>query len=117
MAEPTHAAEPRTDSSALLMLPLPQVIGLSDPQRRGAACVWCGTGLTAETARDLGERPAPDGGLLFPRSCTPCACKEARRVFALHTRSCRRCTVHRRCEDRQLLHALAVEDRPWKDGL
>lgn len=111
MPEPIHPTELRTDdSSALPMLPLPQVLGLTDEQRRGAVCVWCSTPLTAETARDLGERPA-DGTRIWPRGCTPCVCAEARRVISIHARSCRTCHAGKRCADRDALHALALEDR------
>lgn len=112
MAEPTHTTAPRTDSSlALPMLPLPQYRGLSDDQRRGAVCVWCSGPLTAETAQDLGERPAPDGTRMWPRGCTPCACKEARRIVSLHPRRCPVCTAGERCVDRNALYALALADR------
>lgn len=112
MAEPTQSAIPRTDSSALPMLPLPQVIGLSDAQRRGAECVWCSTTLTAETARDLGERPTSEGVRIWPRGCTPCVCAEARRVFSLHSRKCRTCIDNREpCDDRRALRDLALEGR------
>ena len=111
MTETTHPTPLRTDSSALLMLPLPQVLGLSPEKRRGAACAWCSERLTAETARDLGERPAPDGGTLFPRGCTPCVAAEARRVIRLHPRSCRTCDAGQQCKDRAALYALALEDR------
>lgn len=116
MPEPTHAIGLRPDTSALLMLPLPQVIGLTDPQRRGAVCVWCKEALTAETARDLGERPAPDGTRIWPRGCTPCVCAEARRVFRLHPRTCRTCDTGMRCDDQQALRALALEDRRPEAG-
>ncbi|GGV76504.1 hypothetical protein GCM10010294_42880 [Streptomyces griseoloalbus] len=112
MAEPIHPTALRTDdSSALPMLPLPQVLGLTDEQRRGAVCVWCSKSLTAETARDLGERPTPGGTRIWPRGCTPCICAEARRVISIHSRSCRACGAGERCADRAALHALAREDR------
>ncbi|ODA69500.1 hypothetical protein [Streptomyces sp. AVP053U2] len=112
MEESTQSTVSRTDSSALLMLPLPQVIGLTETQRRGAECVWCETPLTAETARDLGERPTSDGTRIWPRGCTPCVCTESRRVFSLHSRSCQRCLRSEQgCPDRRALRALALEDR------
>ncbi|MFE9920481.1 hypothetical protein ACFYQA_02510 [Streptomyces sp. NPDC005774] len=93
------------------MLPLPQVIGLDDAERRGAACVWCKTLLTAETARDLGERMT-SGGRIWPRGCTPCVCTEARRIFLLHARHCQSCIRNKaRCPDRRALRDLALEDR------
>jgi hypothetical protein len=93
------------------MLPLPQYLGLTDAQRRGAVCVWCREPLTAETARNLGERPAPDGTRMWPRGCTPCVCTEARRIASLHPRRCRTCDTGKQCDDRDALYALAREDR------
>ncbi|MFE9921548.1 hypothetical protein ACFYQA_08190 [Streptomyces sp. NPDC005774] len=111
MAETTDSTALQTDSSALPMLPLPQVIGLTEPQRRGAECVWCSTALTAETARDLGER-LTSGGRIWPRGCTPCVCTEARRIFLLHARHCQSCIRNKaRCPDRRALRDLALEDR------
>lgn len=100
---------------ALPMLPLPQFLGLSDEQRRGAVCVWCSQSLTAETARDLGERPSPDGTRMWPRGCTPCVREQARRVSCLHTRHCPRCIANREaCPDRRALRDLALEGRRRK---
>jgi hypothetical protein len=94
------------------MLPLPQYLGLSDAQRRGTVCVWCSEPLTAETARDLGERPAPDGTRMWPRGCTPCVHTTARRIYNLHARHCARCLRNTEpCPDRRALHDLALEGR------
>lgn len=102
----------RPDSTALPMLPLPQFLGLSDEQRRGAVCVWCNESLTAETARDLGERPAPDGTRMWPRGCTPCVIDEARRISRLHGRYCLVCIRNTEaCPDRRALRDLALEGR------
>lgn len=110
--------ETRTSSSqnsALPMLPLPQFLGLSDDQRRGANCVWCSESLTAETARDLGERPSPDGTRMWPRGCTPCVREEALRVSRIHTRHCPRCIRNTEaCPDRRALRDLALEGRGRK---
>ncbi|MGY0067734.1 hypothetical protein ACWZEH_13080 [Streptomyces sp. QTS137] len=122
MEESTHSVIPRTESSALPMLPLPQVIGLTEEQRRGAECVWCSTPLTAETARDLGERPTSEGVRIWPRGCTPCVRTAARRVAGLHAASCQHCIRdeqarpgwdedEKRCPDRRALRALALEGR------
>lgn len=108
----------RADSSALPMLPLPQFLGLSDEQRRGSVCVWCSESLTAETARNLGERPAPDGTRMWPRGCTPCVREEARRIFRLHTRKCGVCIRNTEaCPDRRALRDLALEGRRREVGL
>lgn len=54
---------------------LPPVAGLSDEQQRGAACVWCATELTVQTAVDLGARRIDAHGSSvqwFPRGCSNC---------------------------------------------
>ena len=112
MAEATQASSPRTASSALPMRPLPQFLGLSDAQRRGTVCVWCSQPLTAESARDLGERPAPDGTRMWPRGCSPCVQAAARRVFRLHNRHCACCIRNSEdCPDWHALRDLALEGR------
>lgn len=53
-------------------LPLPPIGSLSEPQVRGTACVYCGVVLDNESAVDLGERTARQGGATrrwFPRAC------------------------------------------------
>ena len=96
----------------LEMLPLPKTSGLSDTQIRGAACVWCDTPLTTETARDLGERPKPGGGSMFPRGCATCAAEAARRVYAVHSRVCSTCTTDSTaCGVRRSLRRIALEGR------
>lgn len=107
MSRATRAA------TALELLPLPNARRLSDDQLRGAHCAWCSTPLTGATARDLGERPAPDGISIFPRGCEPCVHREAVRVSSLHTRTCRRCTANNEaCPERRALRDLAIESRP-----
>lgn len=103
---------PAPTTSVLELLPLPKVSDLSEARRRGATCVWCDTPLTAETARDLGERPAPDGGQLFPRGCSPCVRRTAVRVHNVHPRTCPRCADNKGpCYTRRALHSLAMEGR------
>jgi hypothetical protein len=99
-------------ASALPMLPLPNTRTLAGEQLRGAACVWCAAPLTGESARDLGERPGPDGVTIFPRGCADCVRKEARRVYRLHKRGCERCIRNEEaCLDRRALWDLALEGR------
>lgn len=99
-------------ASALELLPLPNARRLSDGQLRGALCAWCATTLTGATARDLGERPGPDGITIFPRGCGDCVHREAVRVSSLHTRTCRRCIKNTEaCPDRRALRDLALEGR------
>lgn len=94
------------------ILALPKTSGLSGEQRRGVNCVWCGIVLTPQTARDLGERPAPGGGSMFPRGCPACVRSEAVRSYNIHSRSCEQCvddpTV---CDTRRGLRRLALEGR------
>jgi hypothetical protein len=110
------AGETRTSSSAegsaLTLLPLPKVTRLSPLQARGAACVWCQTRLTIETAVDLGERPGPGGITLFPRGCASCARGLADRVCRIHVANCRACLRNQHCHDRVALRRLASEGTP-----
>lgn len=77
-------------------LPLPTEGTLSDPQQRGAACVWCTQPLTAETAVDLGERRIrvdDDHVTAFPRGCRPCTHEYAYRALLDHAPDCDWCTA------------------------
>ncbi|WP_157852689.1 hypothetical protein RFN58_06735 [Streptomyces iakyrus] len=107
------AGETRTSSSAeasaLALLPLPRVASLSGLQARGAACVWCQTRLTIETAVDLGERPGPSGVTVFPRGCDSCVQRLAARVYRIHIANCRACLRNQPCPDRRALRSLASE--------
>ncbi len=52
--------------------PLPPMASLSQRQRRGMDCVWCGITLTAGIAVDLGARPCRIADMTFswyPRAC------------------------------------------------
>ncbi len=52
--------------------PLPPMASLSQRQRRGMDCVWCGITLTAGIPVDLGARPCHTGEVTFswyPRAC------------------------------------------------
>ena len=95
MPETIHPTALRTDS--VLPLPLPAISLLSDRQRRGADCAWCRGTLTAETAVDAGERPADDGGNLFPRGCTSCAGRAAYQLLWEHSRACDVCRTDPSC--------------------
>ncbi|OON72617.1 hypothetical protein B1H18_29020 [Streptomyces tsukubensis] len=64
---------------------LPRLPDLSDPQIRGAACVWCGVGLIAGQVVDLGERPCrwlTHKASWFPRACTSCAGRPAEETMS-----------------------------------
>lgn len=99
------------DASILELLPLPKTSTLSDAQRRGVSCVWCGIVLTSKTARGLGQRPAPGGGVFFPRGCPSCVRSEAAHVYTVHSRSwCPRCTSSRtECGTRRGLERVSRE--------
>lgn len=98
--------------NALELLPLPDPEALTDAQRRGKDCVWCGIALNAETARDLGERPAPDGVVMFPRGCGACTRKAAVLVYNGHSRTCEQCVDDPTlCETRRALRRLSLAGR------
>lgn len=76
------------------LLELPAVSDLSEPQVRGANCVWCGIVLASDMVVDLGPRPAQRAGepvTWFPRSCRPCMGKRAYRALLDHAPLCERC--------------------------
>jgi hypothetical protein len=106
--------ETSTSSSAevgaLALLPLPTVTSLTGLQARGAACVWCPTLLTIETAVDLGERPGPGGVTLFPRGCPDCVRAAALRTYGVHADNCEQCVDNPiLCDTRRALRRLALE--------
>ncbi|MEU3157975.1 hypothetical protein ABZ753_10620, partial [Streptomyces griseoincarnatus] len=68
---------------------------------------WCGEG---EPTIGLGTRMTTRLGAVnswAPRSCQPCAAREARRVLNIHVRSCYRCCVRDGCADARELRRLA----------
>jgi len=93
---------------------LPSVTGLSEPQVRGQACVWCGIILDA-TAIDLGPRPLNRLGAeaqWFPRSCRHCNVEKAYNALLAHVWGCDGCTTDaeagtdsRSCEEGRVLRA------------
>ncbi|MEU6687459.1 hypothetical protein [Streptomyces sp. NPDC046832] len=98
------------ETSALALLPLPEVASLSALQARGAACVWCQNRLTIETAVVLGERPGPHGVTLFPRSCPDCVRAAALRTYGVHSGACEQCVDNPiLCDTRRALRRLALE--------
>lgn len=97
------------------LLPLPILGSLTPEQIRGASCVWCSTGLNAETAMDFG---ACHGALMgqvtiwYPRACSPCVNRVACKEFAAHPRTCEQCVDDpTACDDRRALRRLALETR------
>lgn len=95
-------------ADGLEMLPMPQAVTLTDVQIDGAVCVWC----SGTPELKLGPRISVVGGSLsrwWPRACRSCVAREAGRVYAVHIRSCQRCTGRAYCLDGRALHALTVE--------
>jgi hypothetical protein len=88
------------------------VSALTALQVRGAACVWCATTLTIETAVDLGERRGPGGVAVFPRGCNSCVRAAALRTYGVHTDTCEQCVDNPiLCDIRRALRRLALEVR------
>jgi len=87
-ASTTHTVD------VLALLAVPALDELSEEQVRGAACVWCGTTLTTDTAVDLGERKHKrlDGSYsTFPRACRPDAHTAAYSALLDHAPRCEQC--------------------------
>jgi hypothetical protein len=79
---------------ALALIVLPSLDGLSEEQLRGATCIWCGHGLTTDTAVDLGERRHKrlDGHYsTFPRGCRADAHRAAVQALHDHAGLCEQC--------------------------
>ncbi|MFD4264014.1 hypothetical protein ACFWR9_42025 [Streptomyces sp. NPDC058534] len=116
-ADPPSTLEVPPDIVALLALP--GLEGLTDDQVRGAHCVWCKAGLTADTAVDFGERQTPLSGTSsahgmrwYPRACPKCTADRAHRGLFDHAPSCEQCTdVAERCEISRALYRLVREGR------
>ncbi|MFI2632645.1 hypothetical protein ACH5A2_19935 [Streptomyces collinus] len=86
---------------------------LAETQRRGAACVWCQTRLTIETAVDLGERTGPANVKTFPRGCPDCVRAAALHTYGAHADTCEQCVDDPSlCETRRALRRLALEVHP-----
>lgn len=91
---------------AVEMLPIPKAVSFSEDQLAGRCCLWCG----GHPEIALGVRLSVACGALLrwkPRACQECTRKEAARVYALHVRTCARCTPMVRCQDARALHDLA----------
>ncbi|MEU3507976.1 hypothetical protein ABZ733_08590 [Streptomyces longwoodensis] len=87
--------ETRSVFDAISLLDLPPLDDLTEDQVRGTACVWCATGLSMDTAVDLGERRHKrlDGSYsTFPRACRPCTRAAGIRALADHAPLCEQCT-------------------------
>ncbi|MEV0982500.1 hypothetical protein [Streptomyces sp. NPDC049915] len=78
----------------LRLLEVPAPDDQCEAQLRGAACVWDGTPLTAETAVELGERRhrhLHGHFSTFPRGCVSCVADRAHRAVLDHCRMCEQC--------------------------
>ena len=87
--------DPSTTVAPVALLEVPGLDGLTEPQLRGASCIWCNTPLTTETAIDLGERRHRrlDGHYsTFPRGCHDCTLREALTALFDHAPLCEQCT-------------------------
>lgn len=98
---------------------LPDPVGLTEEQRRGAACVWGGERLTVQTAVDLGVRTdgldaEPDlGGRWYPRGCRPHLAAAANLALQQHIGHCEQCTDDMsQCITGMALTRLKREARP-----
>lgn len=99
---------------------LPPVTGLSEPQVRGKACVWCAVILN-NTAIDLGTQEAQFAGSTahwFPRSCRHCNIRKAYEALLDHLNGCADCTTDaergtdaKACEDGRVLRQTWREAR------
>ncbi|MFF0967935.1 hypothetical protein ACWDQO_00155 [Streptomyces sp. NPDC003703] len=83
-------ALPPPPRTAVSILPLPPLTELSNYRTRGITCVWCGIGLSARKAVDLGPRELRGGGVTrwFPRGCRPCAREKAYLALFPHASLC-----------------------------
>lgn len=100
---------------ALALLPRPGLSELSEEQVRGAACIWCGTRLSAHTAVNLGEERVRllDGAItMFPRSCRTCVADRAHQALLAHAPACEPCIDNAaECETGRALYRLIRENR------
>lgn len=79
---------------AAVLLPVPDLARVSDPQFRGAACVWCGVILAPATAVDLGERRIrrlDRHATVRPRGCRLCVAEHLPAVQQGHAGTCEAC--------------------------
>lgn len=83
-----------TVAEAAVLLPLPDLAAMSDPQFRGAACAWCAVILAPATAVDLGERRIRllDRHLTArPRGCRLCVAEQLPATQQRHVDGCEQC--------------------------
>lgn len=82
-------------TAVAILLPVPELDGLTDQQRRGAACVWDDrhSPLTATTAIDLGEHSDAEDTTCFLRACKLCTQRRALTALQEHSGECEPCVI------------------------
>lgn len=112
---PGRAGEPNTVEAAALLL-LPDMARASDPQVRGAACVWCAVILAPATAVDLGPRPIRllDRHITVrPRGCRVCVAEQLPATQQAHVAGCEQCVDNPGlCETARALRHLELTVSP-----
>jgi hypothetical protein len=99
-------------ASGAALIPLAGMYSLmTDDQRRGRACPWCNTAVTAETDVDLGVRELPMVDSIRPVACRGCINEQARKSYYHHRRTCTTCLRDDYCPASQQLRSLALETR------
>ncbi|MFF3497364.1 hypothetical protein ACFYWS_39235 [Streptomyces sp. NPDC002795] len=73
-----------------ILVQVPPVDALSEPQVCGRCCAWCGCALVADRIVDLGERDE-EGRRLFPRACRICTAEQVYVQLIGHASSCEQC--------------------------
>lgn len=102
--------------SAVQLLDLPTLDGLTPDQVRGATCIWCDVGLTTDSAVDLGERKHRrlDGHYsTFPRGCRADTHRAAVQALHDHAGSCEQCADDaEQCTVSRILYRLVRQE--WR---
>ncbi|MFI1728168.1 hypothetical protein ACH40E_02795 [Streptomyces acidicola] len=95
------------------LLPLPDLLDLSEEQARGAICVWCDEPLATPSVVDLGPRriPLSDGRIsVFPRACPACTGVKAQEAAEHHAATCELCVDNvPACDTARALRRLVLE--------
>ncbi|MFJ9037493.1 hypothetical protein ACIRF8_13000 [Streptomyces sp. NPDC102406] len=100
-----------TSLAETLLVQTPPLSGLTEVQRCGRHCVWCGAALRAGRSVDLGERDDGAGRRIFPRACPPCTTLKAYHQLINHAATCEQCV-----DNAALCPASAGIRRALKEG-
>lgn len=76
----------------VVLVEVPPVGDLSEPQVCGRNCVWCGNVLPIGRSVDLGEREE-QGRRWFPRGCARCTVFAVHGQLVRHTQMCEQCVA------------------------